>query len=137
MTTTGPYKGRLVLLQLGTTSPVSVLTAKTNSFTINHSVVDVTTKKTNGWGAILNGGGITDLKVTLDGIMENETYDATLRASAVSGSSNGYTLVTGNGDKFVGNLVITSYTVGAAYNDSETYQIALQNDGEITFTPAV
>jgi predicted secreted protein len=134
---TGATSGKLVLLQLGTTSPVTIATARNNGFTINHTIVDTTTKKDNGWGSILAGGGITDLTISLDGVFENNTYEKTLRQYGIDGSSNLYTIVTGNGDTFAGKFIISSYAVGGAYNAAETFTISMKNDGEIVFTPSV
>jgi TP901-1 family phage major tail protein len=127
--------GKLVLLQLGSgVSATSIATARTNSFTINHTVVDTTTKKDGGFGSILAGGGTTSITISLEGVFNDETYDNTLRGYGFNGSSNEYTIIMGNGDKIVGKFIITSYTVGGAYNEAETFSATLQNDGIVTFT---
>lgn len=133
--TTGALSGKLVLLALGTTSPITIATAKTNSFTINHTVIDTTTKKDGGWGSILSGGGVTEMTVSLEGVFQNQTYDKTLRGYGVDGTSNAYTITTGHGDSFAGNFVITSYAVGGDMAGAETFTVSLRNDGEIVYTP--
>lgn len=130
--------GKLVLLKLGTgVTTTAVMSARSNSFTINSTVVDTTTKADNGWGSLLDGGGVREMTVSLEGIFLDETYDNTLRGYGVDASSNAYTIVTGNGDKFEGNFVITSYGVGGEYANAETYSISLRNDGPITFTAGI
>ena len=135
---TGATSGKLVLLKIGSgVTAVTVGTARNNGFTINHTQVDTTTKKEGGWGSTLAGGGVTEMTISLEGIFENETYDKTLRAAGIAGTSDEYTIITGNGDTFVGNFVITSYQVGGAYNEAETFNISLKNDGEVVYTPSV
>lgn len=130
--------GKLVLLQLGTgAGATTIASARTNSFTINNSIVDTTTKKDNGWGSTLSGGGVREMTISLEGVFDDEaTYDQTLRQYGIDGSSNEYTMIVSNGDKFEGNFVITSYTVGGTYNEAETFSMSLRNDGEITYTAA-
>lgn len=130
--------GKLVLLQLGSgVSAVTIASARTNSFTINNSIVDTTTKKDGGWGSTLSGGGVREMTVSLEGVFDDaETYDQTLRGYGIDGSSNEYTMITSNGDTFVGNFVITSYTVGGTYNEAETFSMSLRNDGAIVYTAA-
>lgn len=135
---TGATSGKLVLLKIGSGgTATTIATARTNSFTINHTVVDTSTKRDGGWGSILSGGGVTSMTIALDGVFENETYDKTLRGFGVDGTSNEFTIITGNGDTFVGKFVITSYQVGGAYNEAETFQATLQNDGAVVFTESV
>jgi predicted secreted protein len=131
--------GKLVLLQLGigTGNTTTIATARTNSFTINHSVVDTTTKKDNGWGSILAGGGVTDMTIALDGVFENTVYDKSLRQYGIDGSSNEYTILTGNGDKFEGNFVVTSYATTGVYNTAESFTVSLKNNGEIVYTASI
>lgn len=128
--------GKLVVLSVGTgQSAVPVMSARTNSFTVNHTTVDVTTKKDAGFAALLSGGGITEVTCSLEGIFLNETYDKQLEQFGFDGSSNAYTLTTSNGAKFEGNFIITAFTVGGTYNEAQTYSFSLKNDGAITYTP--
>lgn len=127
--------GKLVLLQLGSgAGATTIATAKTNSMTINHTVVDTTTKKENGWGSILSGGGVHEMTISLEGIYHNESYDRTLRGYGMDGTSQEYTIINGHGDTWVGNFVITSYGIGGEMGGSETFTASLRNDGEVVYT---
>lgn len=127
--------GKLVLVQLGTgVTATTIATAKQNSLTINNSVVDTTTKKENGWGSTLSGGGVREMTTTLEGIYHNTEYDRTLRNYGMDGTSNEYTIINGHGDKWEGKFVITSYGVGGEMGGAETFTASLKNDGEIVYT---
>ena len=63
---TGATSGKLVLLKIGSGgTATTIATARTNSFTINHTVVDTSTKRDGGWGSILSGVGVTSLTFAL------------------------------------------------------------------------
>lgn len=131
------FSGKLVLLKIGTgPTAITVATARQNSFTISHTQVDTTTKRDNGWGSTLAGGGTSEMTFTLEGVFLDEEYDNTLRGYAFDGSSNAYTIVTGNGDSYSGNFVITSQTVGGDQKEAETFSYNFRNDGAVVFSPA-
>lgn len=127
--------GKLVLFSVktGVDTYTPVLSAKSNSFTINHSTIDTSTKADAGWSSILSGGGITSFDTTMDGIFLNTEYDKTLRGYGVTGEEFEGKLVTGNGDSFTGKFIITSMDIGGSFDGAETYSFKIQNVGAITF----
>lgn len=131
--------GKLVLLKIETDTPGTfepVLSARNNSFSINHTTVDVTTKLDDGWTAILSGGGVTTLETSVSGVFLNTPYDKKLRSHGVTGEQFEAEIVVGNGDKFAGTFIATKMTIGGEYNGAESYDLSLQNVGAITYTPA-
>ena len=131
--------GKLVLLKIEGDTPGqydTIVNAKSNTFNVNHTVVDITTKATNGWGSILEGGGITTIDTSLSGVFENDAVNKKMRALGFAGGKFNGQIVTGNGDKFQGAFIITKMTVGGVFNEAETFDFTIQNSGEITFTPA-
>lgn len=127
--------GKLVLVQLGEgVGAVTIATAKQNSLSINNSVVDTTTKKENGWGSTLSGGGVREMTTSIEGVYHNTAYDRTLRQYGMDGTSNVYTIINGHGDKWIGNFVITAYGVGGEMGGAETFTASLKNDGEVVYT---
>lgn len=131
--------GKLVLLKIETDTPgtfVPVMSARNNSFSVNHSTVDVTTKLDEGWTSILSGGGVTTLETSVSGIYLNTAYDKKLRGYGVTGEQFEAEIVLGSGDKFAGTFICTKMQVGGEYNNAETYDLSLQNVGAVTFTPA-
>lgn len=130
--------GKLVLFSLktGVDTYTPVLSAKSNSFTINHSTIDTSTKADAGWSSILSGGGVTSFDCSMDGVFLNTEYDKTLRGYGVSGAEFEGKLVTGNGDIFVGKFICTSMDVGGSFDGAETYSFKIQNVGEIVYTAA-
>lgn len=130
--------GSLVVLKIESDTPgtfVPVMSAKSNSFTINNSTVDVSTKADGNWGALLSGGGTREMTISLEGIFLDTDYDSQVRALGVNGEEHKYQMVMSNEDKFEGLFVITSFTNTGVRGDAETYSASLRNSGEITFTP--
>ena len=137
--TTGAKSGKLVLLYIvdedgSTLTPIA--TARTNSFTVNSTIVDTSTKKDDGWGSILSGGGVREMSITLEGIYEDEAYDKMMLARGMDGASYPYAMIDAFENKWEGNFVITSYGAGGTYNDAQTFTVSMRNDGAIDFTPA-
>lgn len=130
--------GKLVLFSLktGVDTYTPVLSAKSNSFTINHSTIDTTTKVDAGWSSILSGGGITSFETTMDGVFLNTEYDKTLRGYGVTGEEFEGKLVTGNTDSFTGKFIITGMDIGGNFDGAETYSFKIQNSGAIVYTAA-
>lgn len=130
--------GKLVLLSVkdGATY-VPIMSARSNSFSINRTQIDTSTKEDGGWTATLAGGGVTTIETTVSGIFKNSAADKKLRALGISGDSFEGKITLSNGDEFAGNFVITSMEFGGEYDNAETYSASIVNDGEITFTEFV
>lgn len=132
--------GRLFLLQLGSGSPVtyaSLASCRETSMTINHEVVDVTAKDTNGWRDLLANDRMHSMSISISGVFKDATVENDFSQMGFDGDAGQFKLIAGNGDAWTGQFVIASYERGGAYNGEETFSATLENAGVVTFTPGV
>lgn len=133
------YAGKLVLLKIEGTTPgtfEAVMSAKSNSFSINHSVIDTTTKADAGWDSKLSGGGITSFETSLSGTYLGTVLDKKLQGYAFTGEEFLGEIVTGDGSKYEGTFLITKADTGGEFDGVQTYNYSIVNVGPIEFTPA-
>lgn len=130
--------GRLFLLKVGSGSPVTyaaLASCRETSMTINHEVVDVTAKDTNGWRDLLASDRMHSMSVSISGVYKDAAAEVTFADIAFDGDAALYELVSGSGEKWAGSFVVASYERGGAYNGEETFSATLENAGVITYTP--
>lgn len=130
-------KGNLFLLKIynGVTYD-SILTARSTEMTINRETVDVSNKGSGGWRTLLAEAAPGSMSITLEGVFEDAAYEEDIRAKAQAGTSDLFELYSGNGDKWTGTFLVTSYSRAGNYNDAETYSITLESAGTVGFTAA-
>ena len=130
-------RGRLMLLKIGTAAAGTLLGGlKSTTFTMNNSVVDVSTKDTLGWRELLEDGSLKFFSIACDGIFKNSTTDATLRGYVLNNTLNTFTLVFPNGDTIEGTFQATNYQRKGEVEGVETYSMTLESSGIPTFTAA-
>ena len=87
-------RGRLMLLKIGTAAAGTLLGGlKSTTFTMNNSVIDVSTKDTLGWRELLEDGSLKFFSVACDGIFKDSTTDETIRGYVFANTLNTFTFV--------------------------------------------
>jgi TP901-1 family phage major tail protein len=130
-------KGLSMLLKLGTVaSPTTIAGLQVTTLTINNEMVDVTTKSSSGWRALLAQAGVQSLTITANGTAESDTGFETLQSYAQANSINTMNMIYGDGDTIEGSFQVTKFEVSGAYNKEQTFNITLESSGSITFTNA-
>lgn len=127
--------GRSLVLKKGV-SPAGVLIAscRTASLKINNETVDISTKDTGAWRALLANAGISNASISLAGLVNSSATADALLTDAIDGSIDAYYLEFSSGDLIVGSFQVTDYEVGGGYNDSQEFSCTLASSGAITYT---
>lgn len=126
-----------MLLKIGTAAAGTLLGGlKSTTFTMNNSVIDVSTKDTLGWRELLEDGSLKFFSIACDGIFKNSATDATIRGYVFANSLNTFTFVFPNGDTIEGTFQITNYQRKGEVEGVETYSMTLESSGIPTITIA-
>jgi len=104
--------------------------------TINNNAVDVTTKDSSHARTLLSNGGVKSMSITASGVFTDAAVEETLRSYATANTTNNYEIVFGNGDKYAGAFLITSYGRTGDTDAAETFDVSLESSGALTFTAA-
>ena len=135
--------GRTSVIQIedspgsGTFSTIGSL--RNNSLTINNRPVDVSNKDTTlGFTAWDTASSIKEVTISGEGIVDDTStaYDLAKTTSLSADPSAKFRYLEGTGGgTFEGDFVIDSVSQEAPHDGPVTYQIALRNKLDITYTP--
>ncbi len=134
-------KGRSFVLKMGDGAGSEVFTQvggiKTTGFQLSGEAVDVTTKDSAGWRALLADAGVKSMSISVDGIFNDSVIEETFRAAAAAQTIHNFQILDGTtGDKWQGAFQITSYSRAGDHNNAVTYSATLESSGAVTFTAA-
>jgi TP901-1 family phage major tail protein len=131
--------GKLFKVELQNTgSPATYtafLSARSSDFTINNGQVDVTALDSAGWKQLLQGAGIQDFAITLQGVFADNLQEQTAAGAAMANTFVNLKLISGNTDTWAGSFAISSYKRAGTFNGEETYSMTLNSSGVVTYTP--
>lgn len=128
-------KGRAFLLKDGTAAAGTLIAAmKVTRFAINNQTVDVTTKDSNGFRALLAGAAAASMQISAQGILDANAQSTTLINRCLTGSIDPYGLVFDNSDKIDASCQLTSFEAEGQEGDAQTYSLTLESSGTITVT---
>lgn len=131
------YKGRDFLLKIGTWSGgTAIADCRTHSLRINHELVDITNKSSNGYRTLLEGAGTKSVTVTFGGIMTNDAGFETFQGYANAGSINAMAMGWADADTLEGSFQVSSFEITGEHNGEQTFTATLESSGSWTFTGA-
>ena len=126
-----------MLLKIGTAAAGTLLGGlKSTTFTMNNSVIDVSTKDTLGWRELLEDGSLKFFSIACDGIFKDSATDETIRGFVFNNTLNTFTFVFPNGDTIEATFQVTNYQRKGEVEGVETYSMTLESSGIPTFTAA-
>ncbi|MDN3273392.1 phage major tail protein, TP901-1 family [Frankia sp. RB7] len=134
-------KGRDVLLKLNTTGStyVTIGGAKTVTWTISNTPVDITNADDAGVRKLLENAGVNSISIKCQGVYMDSANDALVNADAMSNVHRLWQLVwpgvTSDGT-LAGSFMIASLEKTGAFNEGATYNITLESAGACSFTPS-
>jgi TP901-1 family phage major tail protein len=130
-------KGRAFLLKDGSAAAGTLIAAmRVTRFAINNQTVDVTTKDSNGFRALLAGAAAASMQISAQGILDANAQATTLINRCLTGSIDPYGIVVDNADKIDANCQLTSFEAEGSEGDAQTYSLTLESSGTITVTAA-
>ena len=129
--------GALVLIKVGNGATPEVFTTigglLTSRITLNNHVVDATNRESGTWKQLLSGAGVSSFSIEGEGRFTNSASEETLRGYAFARSSNNYKFIFANGNYITGLFMVTHYERSGHNDSEESYAIALESAGNITF----
>ena len=133
--TSSARTGRSLLLYDGLASTTLIAAMRTTSFTIQGAAVDVTDKSSSGqYRELLAGAGVVSVSVSAKGLLSGSAQTQTLVTRALSRTVDNYRLVFDNGDILEGAFQLVQFEASGDYDGEQTYQLALESGGALTFT---
>jgi TP901-1 family phage major tail protein len=130
-------KGRAFLLKDGSAAAGTLIAAmRVTRFAINNQTVDVTTKDSNGFRALLAGAAAASMQISAQGILDANAQATTLINRCLTGSIDAYGIVFDNADKIDASCQLTSFEAEGSEGDAQTYSLTLESSGTITVTAA-
>ena len=135
MTTTIAAKaGRAFVLKVSDgTSPTTfsqIAGLRNTQFAVNNNPVDITNAGSAGFREWLPDGGVQDIQVSADGIVDETDADFDLlEAAAFNRTAIEAQIVSGHGDAIAGEFVVTSFQRTGAFDGAETFSVTLASNG--------
>jgi len=112
----------------------TVATGRTKNLTINNELIDVTGDDDAGIQRMLNEPGQKAVEFTYDGLFDTE--DTTLLDQALDGSDVSAEVVvtfptTAGSFTLTGTFLISSFSLGAPYNEATTFSASFNSSGAV------
>ncbi len=127
--------GSAFLLKLGNGAVPPVYTAvaglRTTQLSINGEGVNVTTKDSGGWRALLSGAGVRSVSVSAAGIFTGSAPEAAVRGHALAGTIADYELSFESGERLRGAFLVTRLDYAGDYNGERSYALNLESSGAV------
>lgn len=121
-------------------SPTTFVTVggiRTTGLTINNNPVDITNVASEGYREWLPDGGIQQFSMAIDGIFDSQTNGADLLFTAARNRTLiEAQIISGHGDEFRGNVVVTSFQRTGQFDGAETFSAQLESSGQLLYIGA-
>ncbi len=131
------FVGRKAVLSQG--SPlVAIAALRTKTMTMANEPVDVTSDDDAGFRKLLADPGNKTLDISVEGVAKDVASFSALLTLATSGTDilDSFSLLFPGIGTIAGEFVVSSFEVGAPYNEAATFSCTLQSAGAYTFTAA-
>ena len=132
------FVGRKAILSFG--SPlVPIAALRTKTMTLGNEVIDVTSDDDLGFRALLQDPGTKTLDMTFEGVTKDVASLNSLITLSMSGTDvlDTFSILFPTIGTMAGPFVITSFEIGAPYNEGSTFTCSIQSAGTFTWTPVV
>jgi predicted secreted protein len=132
------FVGRKAILSFG--SPlVPIAALRTKTMTLGNEVIDVTSDDDLGFRTLLQDPGTKTLDMTFEGVTKDVASLNSLITLSMSGTDvlDTFSILFPTIGTMAGPFVITSFEIGAPYNEGSTFTCSIQSAGTFTWTPVV
>jgi TP901-1 family phage major tail protein len=118
---------------------VAIAALRTKTMTLGNEVIDVTSDDDLGFRRLLDDPGTKTLEMSVEGILKDAPSLNSLIALAMSGTDivDTFSILFPGIGTMAGPFAITSFEVGAPYNEGTTFSCSLQSAGTFTWVPVV
>lgn len=135
-------KGRTFVIKRGDGADPEVFTAfagmRSNEWSINNEMIDVTNKDSNGFRELISGG-VVSMDLSGSGVFNDDDAYKAARADCLNPDqvASNYEILDGTtGDKFSGAFFVDTNGESGEFNGEVTYSITLKSSGAIAFEAA-
>jgi predicted secreted protein len=130
--------GKNLQLSLGNAAtPIESFTVigtfRATQFQLAQEVVDASNRGSNAWRSVVGGTGLRSLRVSVEGVLQDNSIEDALRSVALGGSLRNYRLLFGNGDYVQGAFIISDYAQAGEVGDAQRLALILESAGTISF----
>ncbi|MEG3176621.1 phage major tail protein, TP901-1 family [Sphingomonas sp. RB3P16] len=128
-------RGSAFLLKVGNgAAPLVYATVaglRTTQLSVNGEMVQVTSKDSGGWRALLSGAGVRSVSVSGAGIFTGSAAELRIKASALAGTIDDYRLSFESGETLSGQFLVTRLDYAGDYNGERSYTLSLESSGPV------
>ena len=128
------FVGRKAILSMG--SPlVAVAALRTKTLTMANEPVDITSDDDAGFRKLLQDPGTKTLDISFEGVAKDVPSLNALITLATSGTDilDNFSLLFPAIGTIAGEFIVSSFEIGAPYNEAATFSCSLQSAGAYTF----
>ena len=104
---------------------------RTTQLSVNGEAVNVTTKDSGGWRALLSGAGVRSVSVSAAGIFTGSDAEVRLRGAALAGMIDDFELSFESGERMRGRFLVTRLDYAGDYNGERNYTLNLESSGAV------
>ncbi|WP_137754418.1 phage major tail protein, TP901-1 family [Sphingopyxis sp. L1A2A] len=104
---------------------------RTTQLSVNGEAVNVTTKDSGGWRALLSGAGVRSVSVSAAGIFTGSAAEVRVRGHALAGTIDDYELRFESGERMRGRFLVTRLDYAGDYNGERNYTLNLESSGAV------
>ncbi len=128
-------KGSAFLLKVGNGAvPIvysTVAGMRTTQVTISSESVVTTNKGSGAWRELLSGAGVRSVSVSGAGVFTGSAAETRLKANALAGIVDDFTLSFESGEQLQGRFLISRLDYSGDFNGERSYALSLESAGPV------
>jgi TP901-1 family phage major tail protein len=129
------FVGRKAVLSFGTPL-VAIAALQTKTMTLGNEVIDVTSDDDLGFRKLLDDPATKTLDISFEGVTKDVVSLNSLITLSMSGTDivDNFSILFPAIGTMAGTFAVTSFEVGATYNEGSTFSCSIQSAGTFTWT---
>jgi TP901-1 family phage major tail protein len=129
------FVGRKAVLSFGTPL-VAIAALQTKTMTLGNEVIDVTSDDDLGFRKLLDDPATKTLDISFEGVTKDVVSLNSLITLSMSGTDivEDFSILFPAIGTMAGSFAVTSFEVGATYNEGSTFSCSIQSAGTFTWT---
>lgn len=134
---TKAFHGKDLLLQIlkeGTAGDFETVGGiRSNSFSMNGEMVDVTSKDSQGFREYLSGAGLRSASLSGSGVFKNDFRFQQLNRQMLDGIHETWRIIVPDLGSYTGVFAISSLSLTGEHNGEITFSISMESAGALVF----
>ncbi|RVT43427.1 phage tail tube protein [Sphingobium algorifonticola] len=104
---------------------------RTTQMSVSGEAVNITSKDSGGWRALLSGAGVRAVSVSAAGIFTGSAAEVRIRNHALAGTIDDFELSFDSGERMRGRFLVTRLDYAGDYNGERNYTVSLESSGPV------